>query len=92
MEIVIDSKSYKKDELIFIDSVNDTTSDEFIYYCETLYRAPDKEYILQTSWMINPQWFKGEELSKEALLPKTEFQIIPPEEAESFLDMAVWEV
>lgn len=94
MTILIDSKPYKTDDFCFIDTVNDTTCDEFIYYSETLYTVTGGEYILETSWQINPEWFSDEikngKITKENLLPQKDYQIIPKEEAESWLDMAIW--
>ena len=89
MIISVDSKNYEKDYLKMLDSVNDTTSAEFIYYCETLYKAPDGEYILEVSWQLNPWWYEDELaegiLPEKAMRPKTEYKRLSMEEANDWL-------
>lgn len=92
MIISVDSKKYEKNHFKMIDSVNDTISAEFIYYCETLYKAPDGKYILEASWQLNPWWHEDELaegiLSEEDMLPKVEYKNLSEKEAEAWLEMA----
>ena len=91
MEITVDGKKYKKEDLDLIDSINNT-SDEFIYYNQSLYKDPKGKYILETTWQLNPKWCKNTDFTEQDLLPQEEFRAITPEEAEAFLEEAVWNV
>lgn len=91
MEIIVDGKKYKKGELDLIDSISNM-SDEFIFYCQSLYRSADGKNILKTTWQLNPRWCKNTDFTEQDLLPQEEFRVVTDEEAEAFLEEAVWSV
>ena len=85
MEIIVDGKKYKKDELDLIDSINNT-SDEFIFYCQSLYKAANGKYILKTTWQLNPEWCKNTDFTEMDMLPQEEFRVVTDEEAYAFVE------
>ena len=96
MIITIDGWEFEKESLEFIDSIDRFSWQEFIYFTEILYKTEDDEYILETMWQLNPEWHKDEVksgvLTEEDLEEKDEYRLMSFEEADAWLDGAVWEV
>ena len=96
MIITINGREFEKESLEFIDSIDRFSWQEFIYFTEILYKTEDGEYILETMWQLNPEWHKGEVengvLTEEDLKEKDEYRLMSFEEADAWLDGAVWEV
>ena len=96
MIITINGREHEKENLEFIDSIDHFSWQEFIYFTEILYKTEDGEYILETMWKLNPEWHKGEVesgvLTEEDLEEKDEYRLMSFEEADAWLDGAVWEV
>lgn len=94
--IIIKDRIFKKSELELLDSVNYPEFKEFIHYTETLFKSPEEVFILETQYQRNPEWFAEEvnagKLTDKDLELKTEYAIISKEEADNFLEMAVWKV
>ena len=91
MEIIVDGNKYKKQELALIDSISNA-SDEFIFYCQNLYKANDGKYILKTTWQLNPKWCKNTEFTDQDLLPQEDVRVVTDEEADAFVEEAAWSV
>lgn len=96
MKITIDEKIYETDNFELVDSIDRFSWQEFLYFTETLYKAEEGEYILETSWQINPEWAKSEledgSMNISELEPKTEYRVMCNEEKDAWLDESVWEV
>lgn len=96
MKITIDEKIYETEDFELLDSIEKFSWQEFLYFAETLYKTEEEEYILKTSWQLNPEWAKsGLEdgtITQDDLEPKTEYKVMCTEEKETWLDEAVWEV
>ena len=96
MIITINGREFEKESLEFIDSIDRFSWQEFIYFTEILYKTEDGEYILETMWQLNPEWHKDEVengvLTEEDLKEKDEYRLMSFEEADAWLDGAVWEV
>jgi len=96
MKITIDEKIYETDNLEIVDSIDKFSWQEFLYFTETLFKTEKGEYILETSWQLNPEWAKrGLEdgtITQDDLEPKTEYKAMCTEEIEAWLNEAVWEV
>ena len=94
MIITINGREYEKESLEFIDSIDRFSWQEFIYFTEILYKTEDGEYILETMWQLNPEWHKGEVesgvLTEEDLEEKDEYRLMSFEEADAWLDGAVY--
>lgn len=94
--IKIKNRIFQKADLEILDSVNYPEFEEFVNFSETLFKTQDGEYILETQYQRSEWWFAEElstgELTKEDMELKTEYAIITKEEAESFLESAVWKV
>ena len=58
MKITIDEKIYETDNLEIVDSIDKFSWQEFLYFTETLFKTEEGEYILETSWQLNPEWAK----------------------------------
>ena len=94
--IKIKNRIFKEDDLEILDSVSYPEFKEFINYSETLYKSNDGKYILEIQYQRSEKWF-AEELATGAMTDKdmelkTEYSMISKEEADNFLEMAVWEV
>ena len=96
MQIEINSKKYDYNKLYLVDSISHFEWQEYIYYTENLFISENGEYVLETSWQLNPKWAKsGIEdgtISQEDLEPKTEYKLMCTEEKEAWLEESVWEV
>lgn len=96
MFIKIDSKEYEKEKMELLDSIDCFSWQEFDYFTENLYKTLDDEYILETSYRLNRQYHEDEikngTLSEDDFAPKTEYRIMSTNEAEAWLEDALWEV
>ena len=96
MIITINGREFEKESLEFIDSIDRFSWQEFLYFTEILYKTEDGGYILETMWQLNPEWHKDEVengvLTEEDLKEKDEYRLMSFEEADAWLDGAVWEV
>ena len=96
MKITIDEKIYETDDFELIDNIDKFSRQEFLYLTETLYKTADGEYVLETSWQLNPLWAKsGIEdgtISPDNLEPKTEYKIVCVAEKDAWLEESIWEV
>ena len=94
MIITTNGREYEKESLEFIDSIDRFSWQEFIYFTEILYKTEDGEYILETMWKLNPEWRKDEVengvLTEEDLKEKDEYRLMSFEEADAWLDGAVY--
>ena len=94
MIITINGREFEKESLEFIDSIDRFSWQEFIYFTEILYKTGDGEYILETMWQLNPDWHKDEVengvLTEEDLKEKDEYRLMSFEEADAWLDGAVY--
>ena len=69
---------------------------EFLCYTETLYKSSDGSFIIETQYQRNPKCF-AEEISSGKMTDKdmelkTEYRIVGTDEADNFLEDAVWHV
>ena len=96
MKITIDEKIYETDDFELVDSIDKFSWQEFLYFTETLFKTEEGEYILETSWQINPEWAKREiedgSMSISELETKTEYRVMCNEEKEAWLEESVWEI
>ena len=96
MIITIDGREFEKESLEFVDSIDRFSWQEFIYFTEILYKTEDGGYILETMWQLNPEWHKDEAesgvMTEDDLKEKDEYRLMSFEEADAWLDGAVWEV
>lgn len=94
--IKIKNRIFKQADLELLDSINYPEFVEFIVYTETLFKSSDGVYILETQSQINGECFADEirtgELTEADMKLKTEYTIMTNEEAENFLEMAIWKV
>ena len=96
MKIKIGMKTFEKNSLEMVDSIDHLPRKEWIYFTETLYLAPSGEFILETMWQLNHIYYEDQledGTMKEAdFEPNTEYKILSDEEAAEFQEAAVWEV
>ena len=94
--IKIKDRIFQKADLEILDSINYPEFEEFTVYTETLFKSPEGEYILETQYQKSKEWFEEElragMLTDKDMEFKTEYTIITKEEADSFLESAVWKV
>lgn len=80
MKIIIDEKAYETEKLELLDSIDKFSWQEFLYLTETLFKTGEGEYILETSWQLNPQWaqsgIEDGTITQDDLEPKTEYRMI----------------
>ena len=95
MIIKIGEKTFENNSWEMVDSIDHFACQEFIYFTENLYKTETDEFVLETKFQLNPEWHKDELktgiLTDNDLLPKTEYKLISYEEADAWLDGAVWE-
>ena len=96
MKITIDEKIYETDDFELIDSIDKFSWQEFLYFTETLFKTGEGEYVLETSWQLNPQWaqsgIEDGTITQDDLEPKTEYKLMCLEEKEAWLEESVWTV
>ena len=96
MIIKIGENTFESNNWEMVDSIDHFAWQEFIYFTENLYKTETDEFILETKFQLNPEWHKDELkngiLTDNDLLPKTEYRLVSGEEADAWLDGAVWEV
>ena len=96
MKIKIDSKTFEKNSLKIIDSVDHLPRKEWIYFTEALYLAPSGEFILETMWQLNQIYYENEltdgTMKEKDFEPHIEYMILSDEEATEWQEAVVWEV
>ena len=94
--ITINDKTFKKSELEFLASIDYPEFKEFNYYTETLYKSHNGVFIIETDYQISAEYYAEElcngELTDKDMEQKTEYRIVSAEEADGFMEDAVWRV
>ena len=95
MQIEINSKKYDYNKLYLVDTISRFEWQEFVYFTENLYISENGDYILETQWQLNPEFHKDEiesgTLTKKNLEEKVEYRVMSFEEADAWLDDAIWQ-
>lgn len=96
MKIKIGTKTFEKNSLEMVDSIDHLPRREWIYFTEILYLAPSGEFILETMLQLNHVYYEDllrNGLAKETdFEPKTEYKILTDKEAAEWQEAAVWEI
>ncbi|MBQ9921386.1 MAG: hypothetical protein IJO52_04300 [Clostridia bacterium] len=91
MAFMINDVSYDESSLKLLNSISRTEYKEFLFFTETLYKADDDVYILDTHYQKNPIFWEIEEYPGD-FDQQHEYRIISNQEAEQWLDDSVWYV
>ena len=96
MKIKIGTKTFEKNSLEFLDSINFLPSKEWIFYAETLYIALSGEFVLESTWQLNRMRYEDQlkdgVMKEEDFEPHTEYKILTDKEAAEWQEAAVWEI
>lgn len=96
MCIKIKNKIFDERKLEMLESINYSEFKEFLCYTETLYKSSDGSFIIETQYQRNPKCFEEEissgKMTDKDMELKTEYRIVGTDEADNFLEDAVWHV
>lgn len=96
MLIKIGSKEYGEEKMELVDSISGFNWQEFMYYNENLLKTTDGEYILETNFRLNPQYYADDIergfLSEEDLQPQKRYRALSEQEADAWLEESIWQV
>ena len=96
MLIKIGSKEYGEEKMELVDSISGFNWQEFMYYNENLLKTTDGEYILETNYRLNPQYYADDIekgfLSEEDLQPQKRYRALSEQEADAWLEESIWQV
>ena len=96
MLIKIGSKEYNMEKMELVDSISGFNWQEFMYYNENLLKTTDGEYILETNFRLNPQYYADDIekgfLSEEDLQPQKRYRALSEQEADAWLEESIWQV
>ena len=96
MLIKIGSKEYGEEKMELVDSISGFNWQEFMYYNKNLLKTTDGEYILETNFRLNPQYYADDIekgfLSEEDLQPQKRYRALSEQEADAWLEESIWQV
>ena len=91
MAFKINDVQYDENNLDLLDSISYPEYKEFIFFTETLYKSDDDIYILDTHYQKSPIFWEIEEYPGD-FDQQHEYRVLSEQEAEQWLEDAVWHV
>ena len=89
MQIEINSKKYDYNKLYLVDSISRFEWEKYNFFIEKLYISEFGEYILETRYQLNRAYPEND--IETDFEEKVEYRVVSFEEADAWLDDAIWQ-